>query len=143
MSPREITVQPLTADAFAPFGEVLDASGAPDRIINAGLCGRHHDLAKLDFPIRHAAFFSSEDQGALAVVGYGYKTVGDFGWAKDDGKVFSGFVGCPNNEQCAVDGFFNRVYNSRAVEDVSGTYGHLPSVSTGMVGTWINQYEPR
>jgi ureidoglycolate lyase len=49
MSPREITVQPLTADAFAPFGEVLDASGAPDRIINAGLCGRHHDLAKLDF----------------------------------------------------------------------------------------------
>ncbi|MBQ0716735.1 MAG: ureidoglycolate lyase, partial [Sulfitobacter litoralis] len=46
---REITVQPLTADAFAPFGEVLDASGAPDRIINAGLCGRHHDLAKLDF----------------------------------------------------------------------------------------------
>ncbi|HBM38316.1 MAG TPA: Ureidoglycolate hydrolase, partial [Sulfitobacter sp.] len=24
MSPREITVQPLTADAFAPFGEVLD-----------------------------------------------------------------------------------------------------------------------
>ncbi|AXI49449.1 MAG: ureidoglycolate lyase [Sulfitobacter sp.] len=49
MSPREITIQPLTADAFAPFGEVLDASGAPDRIINAGLCGRHHDLAKLDF----------------------------------------------------------------------------------------------
>ena len=49
MSLREITVQPLTADAFAPFGEVLDASGAPDRIINAGLCGRHHDLAKLDF----------------------------------------------------------------------------------------------
>ena len=49
MSPREITVQPLTADAFAPFGEVLDASGAPDRIINEGLCGRHHDLAKLDF----------------------------------------------------------------------------------------------
>ncbi len=49
MSSREINVQPLTADAFAPFGEVLDASGAPDRIINAGLCGRHHDLAKLDF----------------------------------------------------------------------------------------------
>ena len=30
MSLREITVQPLTAAAFAPFGEVLDASGAPD-----------------------------------------------------------------------------------------------------------------
>ena len=49
MSPREIAVQPLTAVAFAPFGEVLDVSGTPDRIINAGLCGRHHDLAALDF----------------------------------------------------------------------------------------------
>tara|TARA_R100001369_G_scaffold23616_2_gene43447 strand:+ start:3488 stop:3988 length:501 start_codon:yes stop_codon:yes gene_type:complete len=52
---REIAVQPLTAAAFAPFGEVLDASGTPDRIINAGLCGRHHDLAALDFgPERRA-----------------------------------------------------------------------------------------
>lgn len=41
--------QPLTAAAFAPFGDVLEASGAPDRIINAGLCGRFHDRARLDF----------------------------------------------------------------------------------------------
>ncbi len=46
---RKITVEPLTHDAFAPFGDVLDASGKPDRMINAGLCGRHHDLAALDF----------------------------------------------------------------------------------------------
>lgn len=46
---REISAQPLTADAFAPFGDVLDASGSPDKIINEGLCGRHHDLARLDF----------------------------------------------------------------------------------------------
>ena len=44
-----IRAEPLTAAAFAPFGEVLEAAGAPDRIINAGLCGRHHDLARLDF----------------------------------------------------------------------------------------------
>ncbi|MCP3968915.1 MAG: ureidoglycolate lyase [Rhodobacteraceae bacterium] len=44
-----IAAQPLTAKAFAPFGEVLDTSGAPDRIINQGLCGRFHDRARLDF----------------------------------------------------------------------------------------------
>ena len=49
MSTRHITLQPLTADAFAPFGDVLEATGEPDKIINAGQCGRFHDLAKLDF----------------------------------------------------------------------------------------------
>ncbi|MGJ8545679.1 MAG: ureidoglycolate lyase [Sulfitobacter sp.] len=45
----EIFIAPLTAEAFAPFGDVLDASGAPDKMINAGMCGRHHDLAQLQF----------------------------------------------------------------------------------------------
>lgn len=44
----EIRPEPLTADAFAPFGEVLDATG-DFRLINAGLCRRHHDRARLDF----------------------------------------------------------------------------------------------
>ncbi len=46
---REIVPRPLTAEAFAPFGDVLEAAGQPDRIINQGLCGRHHDLAALEF----------------------------------------------------------------------------------------------
>lgn len=46
---REIKVVPLSAAAFVPFGDVLDASGTPDKMINAGLCGRHHDRAALDF----------------------------------------------------------------------------------------------
>lgn len=45
----KIVAAPLTPDAFAPFGDVLDASGAPDKMINAGLCGRYHDRARLDF----------------------------------------------------------------------------------------------
>ena len=44
-----LRLQPLTPDAFAPFGEVLAATGTPDRIINQGLCGRFHDRAALDF----------------------------------------------------------------------------------------------
>ncbi|WP_300032585.1 ureidoglycolate lyase [uncultured Roseobacter sp.] len=46
---RDIKCEPLSAEAFAPFGDVLDCSGDPDRMINAGLCGRYHDLAALSF----------------------------------------------------------------------------------------------
>ena len=49
MSNRRIVLQPLTAQAFTPFGDVLEATGEPDKIINAGLCERFHDLANLDF----------------------------------------------------------------------------------------------
>ncbi|WP_386679293.1 ureidoglycolate lyase [Loktanella sp. R86503] len=44
-----IIAQPLTAANFAPFGDVLEARGAPDKLINAGLCGRYHDRAQMDF----------------------------------------------------------------------------------------------
>lgn len=49
MTSARLTIQPLTAEAFAPFGDVIEATGAPDKIINQGLCGRHHDLAHMDF----------------------------------------------------------------------------------------------
>ncbi|MFN7268126.1 MAG: ureidoglycolate lyase [Cereibacter sp.] len=45
---RQIPPEPLTATAFAPFGDVLDASGTPDRMINASLCARYHDRARID-----------------------------------------------------------------------------------------------
>lgn len=45
----EIRTEPLTAEGFAPFGDVLDCAGEPDKLINAGLCGRYHDRATLDF----------------------------------------------------------------------------------------------
>lgn len=45
----EIVIRPIDANAFAPFGDVIDCAGDPDRIINQGLCGRYHDRARLDF----------------------------------------------------------------------------------------------
>lgn len=48
MTDRILHPQPLTAAAFAPWGEVLEADGTPDRIINEGRCGRWHDRARLD-----------------------------------------------------------------------------------------------
>jgi ureidoglycolate lyase len=46
---REIVTQPLTRAAFAPFGDVIDCAGDPDKIINQGQCGRYHDRARLEF----------------------------------------------------------------------------------------------
>ncbi len=46
---KEIQAEPLTAAAFAPFGDVLEASGEPDKVINDGWCDRFHDRARMDF----------------------------------------------------------------------------------------------
>lgn len=44
-----IIAKPLTAEAFAPYGDVIELRDAPDKLINQGLCGRHNDLATMDF----------------------------------------------------------------------------------------------
>ena len=49
MSALPLTVQPLTREAFAPFGEVIAASDAVKRFsINAGNTERYHDLAHIE-----------------------------------------------------------------------------------------------
>lgn len=61
----EVFIEPLTPAAFAPFGDVLEAEGRPDTVINQGLCGRFHDLATLDFQDGRAgiSLFRSEARG--------------------------------------------------------------------------------
>ncbi len=44
----ELKTEPLTAEAFAPFGDVMDARTAASFPINAGRTQRHHDLAKVE-----------------------------------------------------------------------------------------------
>jgi len=44
-----LRIEPLTAAAFAPFGDLIEVAGPPTKMINAGMCGRHHDLARLSF----------------------------------------------------------------------------------------------
>jgi len=46
---RTIVTNLLSAKGFAPFGDVLEARGDPDKVINQGFCGRFHDRAALDF----------------------------------------------------------------------------------------------
>ena len=46
---RDISIHQLTGTDFAAFGDIITLKSAPDKLINQGLCGRHHDLATLDF----------------------------------------------------------------------------------------------
>ena len=46
---KNLHIKPLTSIAFASFGDILDVSSQPDKIINQGLCERYHDRAKIDF----------------------------------------------------------------------------------------------
>lgn len=45
---QDIWIAPLTVEAFAPYGEVIDLRDAPSAIINQGLCERHSDLMSID-----------------------------------------------------------------------------------------------
>lgn len=45
---RHITIEPLTAAAFAPFGQVIETSGAQHYPINNGMTERYHDLARVE-----------------------------------------------------------------------------------------------
>jgi len=47
--PRTLTVEPLTAERFLPFGEVIEARDTVRQIpINQGFATRFHDLARID-----------------------------------------------------------------------------------------------
>lgn len=43
-----IRAVPISARAFAPFGDLLAPRDAPTRLINAGRCERHHALATVE-----------------------------------------------------------------------------------------------
>ncbi|MFD6319290.1 ureidoglycolate lyase [Methylorubrum thiocyanatum] len=47
MSDRRIPVEPLTREAFAPFGTVIDRADVAPRSMNAGKARRFHDLARV------------------------------------------------------------------------------------------------
>lgn len=40
-----IRIEPITAEAFAPYGELLTCRPAPSKMINQGRCERHNALA--------------------------------------------------------------------------------------------------
>lgn|SRR5690554_5319916 len=45
---RAITIEPLSREAFAPFGQVLTIEGAEHFSINNGMTERFHDLANIE-----------------------------------------------------------------------------------------------
>jgi ureidoglycolate lyase len=45
---KTIDIRPLSREAFAPFGQVIERADAPSFPINAGKCVRYHDLANIE-----------------------------------------------------------------------------------------------
>lgn len=45
---NELASQPISAEAFAPYGEVIDLENAQQLSINQGLTTRYHDLFNID-----------------------------------------------------------------------------------------------
>lgn len=48
MTVHHLSIQPLTSEAFAPFGDVIETDGANHFTINNGSTERYHDLALVD-----------------------------------------------------------------------------------------------
>ncbi|WP_339629398.1 ureidoglycolate lyase, partial [uncultured Pseudomonas sp.] len=44
----ELRAEPLTPEAFAAFGDVIDSRSSDHFMINSGRTRRHHDLAKVE-----------------------------------------------------------------------------------------------
>lgn len=45
---RTVVIEPLTREAYAPFGQVIAVEGAEHFPINGGMTERYHDLAKIE-----------------------------------------------------------------------------------------------
>ena len=71
---RTIKTEPLTATAFARFGDVLDATG-DFRLINQGLCLRHHDRARIDIGDGSQAFLPMTQHPFLVIATEGPEAV--------------------------------------------------------------------
>jgi ureidoglycolate lyase len=52
---RDLDIHPLTRDAFAPYGDVIETHGAAHYPINDGTTERYHDLARIDVNAQNGA----------------------------------------------------------------------------------------
>ncbi len=53
MKKISLNVMPLTQQAFAAFGDVIETDGRSHYSINNGTTERYHDLAKVDLPVQY------------------------------------------------------------------------------------------
>lgn len=49
---QQLRIQPLSREAFAPYGDVISTEGAQQLLINNGSTVRFHDLASIDTAIQ-------------------------------------------------------------------------------------------
>lgn len=53
MSIKQLSIEPLTVERFAPFGDVIETGDRQGFQINDGMAKRYHDLATIDVTREH------------------------------------------------------------------------------------------
>lgn len=72
---RTITAKPLTREAFAQFGQVIETEGAHHYPINDGRAERYNDLAKVEIAGVHGRALISIFRGQQAALPYTFDLV--------------------------------------------------------------------
>ena len=92
-----LKLEPLTCAEFAPFGDVLEVAGDPDKVINAGMCGRYHDRANIECDGGGAGISLFKSQArSLPITGFVCIKV------RNPPQDFATFVACQNALAVAV-----------------------------------------
>jgi ureidoglycolate lyase len=90
---REMTPEPLTAEAFAPFGSVIEASGAAVKLdINQGHAIRYDALAEVDVAdgagVPVISLFRAKPLGELVLKGFERHPLGSQSFVPLSGRPY-------------------------------------------------------
>lgn len=127
-SAREIVAEPLTREAFAPFGEIIDTNGAASFPINQGRTERFHALATVellgDDPRAILSIFRGQPLEPLTITLMERHPLGSQAFVPLNNQPFLAVVAPPGD----FDEFAIRVFLVRGDQGVSyraGTW-HAP-----------------
>ncbi|WP_035059698.1 ureidoglycolate lyase [Andreprevotia chitinilytica] len=128
-APRILQAEPLTRDAFAPFGDVIEASDAVRHFpINGGNTERYHDLMRIDLdPGGHAivSIFRGQPRALPFTIGMMERhPKGSQAFMPLSGRAYLVAVARPGETVTADDIRLFLAQGSQGVNYAAGTWHH-------------------
>ncbi len=126
---RKLTLVPLTAEAFAPFGDVIDGESPCQQFpINEGRTQRHHDLARVDCAHQHgeaalSLFRAQPVDGAFVLRCLERHPLGSQAFINTSGQAYAIVVAPPGElDENAICAFLARA--DQSISYHRGTWHH-------------------
>lgn len=126
---KELQLQPLTAEAFSPFGELIDAQVPCEQYpINEGLTQRHHALATVDCASDGGAPVLSLFRAQAIAPGFVLRSMerhplGSQAFINTSGNPYAIVVARPGKlDEAAIEGFL--ATGSQSISYHRGTWHH-------------------